>query len=78
MLPFNTLSRFENGQGDIPVKKFLLLLDKLSVTPFEFFKKLKTKFNRNNSFLNKIAVHYNKNDVKHLKNDVLQKSGVIT
>ena len=69
----STVSRFENGQGDIPLNKFLLLLKKLAISPFEFFKQFKTKYDRNNEFLNTIALHYSEGNKNLLKEDVLQK-----
>ncbi|ADY84301.1 hypothetical protein ME0901_08630 [Lactobacillus delbrueckii subsp. bulgaricus] len=50
------LSRWENGVDDIRLKKFLALLDRVDITPREFFAYTEVQGNLDNSYYDELQL----------------------
>ena len=62
-----SLSRFENNIGDIPLNKFLKLLNRIEISESEFFSYIDQNHDLvNSNFLDNIALLYGKKDINGL------------
>lgn len=60
------LSRWENGVDDIRLKKFLALLDRVDITPREFFAYTKVQGNLDNSYYDELQLLVQQKDGQRL------------
>ncbi|GHN15850.1 helix-turn-helix domain-containing protein [Lactobacillus delbrueckii] len=61
-----TLSRWENGVDDIRLKKFLALLDRVDITPREFFAYTEVQGNLDNSYYDELQLLVQQKDGQRL------------
>lgn len=62
----SALSKFENGEADISVGKFLKILSRLDISLAEFSTYIDTS-KKNNSFNDNLAINYNHQKVKQIR-----------
>lgn len=60
------LSRWENGVDDIRLKKFLALLDRVDITPREFFAYMEVQGNLDNSYYDELQLLVQQKDGQRL------------
>ena len=60
------LSRWENGVDDIRLKKFLALLDRVDITPREFFAYTEVQGNLDNSYYDELQLLVQQKDGQRL------------